>query len=118
MLTLTLRHKGLALKEFELAKERITIGRRSDNDIQLDDPTTSGIHAVITLTPDPYLDGAFAVAIADFNSTNGLFINDKRVQHAHLTPGDIVRIGHHELLLDESGDNPFDRTSVSLDDPD
>ena len=118
MLKLTLRHNGLALKEYELNKERITIGRRSDNDIQLDDPTVSGIHAVLTLRPDPYLEGAFAVAIADFNSTNGLFVNDRRVQQGRLNPGDTIRIGHHELLFDESGDNPFDRTAVSLDDYD
>ena len=62
---LTLRYKGLTLKEFQLAKERITIGRHSDTDIQLDDPTVSGVHAVLTLKPDAYLDGAFDVAIAD-----------------------------------------------------
>ena len=112
---LTLRLNGLALKEFELAKERITIGRRSDNDIQLDDPTVSGIHAVVTLKPDAYLDGAYDVAIIDFNSTNGLFVNDEKVQQKRLSAGDIIRIGQHELLLDEPGDNPFDQTAVFLD---
>lgn len=113
---LTLCHKGLALKEFELAKPRITIGRRSDNDIQLDDPTVSGIHAVMSLKPDAYLDGAFDAAIADFNSTNGLFVNGARVQQKRLTPGDIIRIGQHELLFDEAGYNHFGQTAVSLDD--
>jgi pSer/pThr/pTyr-binding forkhead associated (FHA) protein len=113
---LTLRHNGLTLKEFELAKDRITIGRRSDNDIQLDDPTVSGIHAVMILRPDAYLEGAFDVAIADFNSTNGLFVNGDRVQQKHLTAGDIIRIGQHELLFDEPSDNPFDQTAVFLND--
>lgn len=112
---LTLRYNGLTLKEFGLAKQRITIGRRSDNDIQLDDPTVSGIHAVITLTPDPYLDGAYTAAIADFNSTNGLFVNGRQVQQHHLTPGDVIRVGQHELLFDEPGDNPYDQTAVFLD---
>lgn len=113
---LTLRHNGLALKEFELTKDRVTIGRRSDNDIQLDDPTVSGIHAVMTLKPDAYLDDAFDVAIADFNSTNGLFVNGNKVQQKRLTAGDIIRIGQHELLFDEPGDNPFDQTAISLND--
>ena len=113
---LTLRYNGLTLKEFNLAKQRITIGRRSDNDIQLDDPTVSGIHAVLSLKPDEYLEGAFDVAIADFNSTNGLFVNGDKVQQKRLTAGDIIRIGQHELLFDEPGDNPFDRTAVFLDD--
>jgi pSer/pThr/pTyr-binding forkhead associated (FHA) protein len=112
---LTLRLNGLALKEYELAKERTTIGRRSDNDIQLDDPTVSGIHAVLTLKPDAYLDGAFDVAIIDFNSTNGIFVNDEKVQQKRLSAGDIIRIGQHELLLDEPTSRPFDQTAISLD---
>jgi pSer/pThr/pTyr-binding forkhead associated (FHA) protein len=113
---LTLRLNGLTLKEFELAKERTTIGRRSDNDIQLDDPTVSGIHAVLTLKPDNYLDGAFDVAIVDFNSTNGLLVNGEKVQQKRLTVGDIIRIGQHDLLFDEPNDNPFERTSIFLSD--
>ncbi len=115
MSKLTLRLNGLALKEFELVKERTTIGRRSDNDIQLDDPTVSGIHAVLTLKPDAYLDGAVDVAIIDFNSTNGLFVNGDKVGQKRLSAGDIIRIGQHELLFDEPNDNPFDQTAVSLD---
>ncbi len=113
---LTLRHNGLALKEFELAKERITIGRRSDNDIQLDDPTVSGIHAVLTLKPDEYFEGAFHVAIVDFNSTNGLLVNGEKVQQKRLSVGDIIRIGQHELLLDEPDENPFEQTAIFLND--
>jgi len=113
---LTLRYNGLTLKEFALQKGRVTIGRRSDNDIQLDDPTVSGIHAVLTLRPDEYLEGAFEVAIADFNSTNGLFVNGDKVQQRRLNAGDTIRIGQHELLFDEPGDNPFDQTAVFLDD--
>ncbi|MDH5785973.1 MAG: FHA domain-containing protein [Chromatiales bacterium] len=115
MSKLTLMLNGLALKEYELLKERVTIGRRSDNDIQLDDPTISGIHAVIVVKPDNYLDGAFEVTIADFNSTNGLFINGEKVSKKRLIAGDMIRIGSHELLFDEPGGSPFDRTAVSLD---
>jgi pSer/pThr/pTyr-binding forkhead associated (FHA) protein len=113
---LTLRLNGLPLKEYELARERITIGRRSDNDIQLDDPTVSGIHAVLTLKPDLYLDGAFDVSIVDFNSTNGLRVNGERVQRKRLAVGDIIRIGQHELLFDEPDDNPFEQTAIFLSD--
>jgi pSer/pThr/pTyr-binding forkhead associated (FHA) protein len=115
MTKLTLRHNGLTLKEYELAKERITIGRRSDNDIQLDDPTVSGIHAVLTLKPDAYFEGAFEVAIIDFNSTNGLHVNGEKVQQKRLCVGDIIRIGQHELLFDEPADNPFEQTAIFLD---
>ena len=113
---LTLRLNGLTLKEFEMVKERITIGRRSDNDIQLDDPTISGIHAVITLKPDVYFEGAFDVSIIDFNSTNGLFVNDEKLQQKRLSAGDIIRIGQHELLFDEPDDKPLEQTAIFLDD--
>lgn len=113
---LALRFNGLALREYELLKDRITVGRRSDNDIQLDDPAVSSIHAVLTLKPDPYLEGSFSVTITDFNSTNGLFVNDRKVQQHRLNMGDRIRIGQHELLFDEQGDNPFEQTAVILDD--
>ena len=113
---LTLRLNGFTLREFALSKERITIGRRSDNDIQLDDPTVSAIHAVLTLTPDRYLDGAFAVAIIDFNSTNGVRVNGEKVQQKRLAVGDIIGIGQHELLFDEPVENPFAQTAIFLDD--
>ena len=51
---LTLRFNGVTLKEYELGGSRMTIGRRSDNQIQLDDPPVSGIHAILALQPDPY----------------------------------------------------------------
>jgi pSer/pThr/pTyr-binding forkhead associated (FHA) protein len=114
MPTLTLRSNGVTLREYELSGSRLTIGRRSDNTIQLDDPTVSGIHAVLSLQPDPYMDGQFRVTLVDFNSTNGVFINGERIRQQQLRPGDTIRIGQHELLFDEPGGSPFDQTAVLL----
>lgn len=105
---------GLVLKEYELSGERVTIGRRSDSDIQLDDPTVSGLHAMLELRPDTYLEGAFVVTVVDMNSTNGLYVNDEKVAKRRLNAGDVIRIGQHELLFDEPAESPFDRTAVSL----
>jgi pSer/pThr/pTyr-binding forkhead associated (FHA) protein len=111
---LTLRTNGVTLKEYELSGERVTIGRRSDNHIRLDDPTVSGIHAVLSLQPDPYLDGQFKVTLVDFSSTNGVFVNGERISQQRLHPGDVIRVGQHELLFDEPGGTPFDQTAVLL----
>lgn len=115
---LSIRHQGLVLKEFELAKERITIGRHTDNDIQLDDDAASSTHAVLTMKPNEYLQGSYDVSIIDFNSTNGLFVNNEKVQSARLKPGDIIRIGRHELQLDVPGTTSFEQTAVLLNEDD
>lgn len=111
---LTLRYNGVTLKEFELCGSRLTIGRRSDNQIQLDDPTVSGIHAILSLQPDPYLDGQFRVTLVDFNSTNGVFVNGERTSQRQLRPGDVIRVGQHELLFDDPGPSSFEQTAVQL----
>jgi len=115
---LTLRYNGVTLREYELSGSRVTIGRRSDNHIQLDDPTVSGIHAILSLQPDPYFDGQFRVTLVDFNSTNGVFLNGERISQQPLHPGDVIRIGQHELLFDEPNAPPFEQTAVLLRDDD
>jgi len=113
---LTLSYNGATLKEFELSGSRLTIGRRSDNQIQLDDPTVSGIHAILSLQPDPYLDGQYLVTLVDFNSTNGVFVNGERASQRQLHQGDVIRIGQHELLFDDPGASSFEQTAVQLHD--
>lgn len=111
---LTLRFKGVDLREFELKDTRVTIGRRSDNHIHLDDPTVSGIHAVLTLHPDPYFDGHYQVTLEDFNSTNGVFVNGEKCSQKELRQGDVIRIGQHEMLFDDPGSEVFEQTAVFL----
>ncbi len=111
---LTLRYEGVNIREFELKGSRMTIGRRSDNQIQLDDPTVSGIHAVLTLQPDPYFDGHYQVTVEDFNSTNGVYVNGERCTQKELRQGDVVRIGQHEMLFDDPGSAMFEQTAVFL----
>lgn len=116
MAKLTLSYNGVTLKEFQLSGERVTVGRHSDSHIRLDDPTVSGIHAVFSLQPDPYLDGQFRVTLIDFNSTNGVYVNGEKIQQCKLRSGDIIRIGQHELLFDQQDSSPFERTAVLLPD--
>lgn len=113
---LTLRCNGVTLKEYELKGSRMTIGRRSDNQIQLDDPTVSGIHAILSLQPDPYFEGHYRVTLVDFNSTNGVFVNGERCSQRELHQGDVIRLGQHELLFDAPGEVAFEQTAVQLKD--
>ena len=97
------------LGEFPLDKERIVIGRKPDNDIQVDNLAVSGQHAaIITILNDSFLE--------DLDSTNGTYDNGKLIKKHALKHGDVVTIGKHELkyLNDEaSGDeSDFEKTMI------
>ena len=77
-----------------------TIGRRPDNTIIIDDGAVSGHHACV------FRDGDDLV-VEDLESTNGTFVNDKRVTRQPLRRGDVIAIGKHTLLVERvSGDAP------------
>lgn len=116
MASLKLSYKGVNLKEYELSGERITVGRHSDNGIRLDDPTVSGIHAIFSLQPDPFLEGHVRATVVDFNSTNGVFVNGEKVKQHKLNPGDVIGIGQHQLRFEQQDDLPMERTAVLLPD--
>lgn len=65
--------------------ENITIGRTTENDIQYSNPLVSRLHATLRWDKKAWL-------IRDENSTNGIYVNHKRVQGAELLPGDCVFI--------------------------
>lgn len=69
----------------------ISIGRSSENDIVVNDKTVSSKHCKII----DHQDGR--IEINDLGSTNGTFVNGKKVVSAFLDPGDEVMIGNHTL---------------------
>ena len=89
---------GLKAQRFSLHEGRHTIGRGSDNDIVVDDPSVSNGHAWIMNQHGSYL-------IMNTLSTNGTFVNDRRIHEASLKHGDHIRLGQAELvfLTRESG---------------
>jgi len=74
MSKLILSFEGTMLKTVDLNKERITIGRRPDNDIQVDNLAVSGLHATVTTVLNDSV-------IEDQNSTNGTLINGEIGKH-------------------------------------
>lgn len=87
---LVLSIQGKILGEFPLNRERTTIGRLADNDIQVDNLAVSGHHAlVLTILNDSFLE--------DLDSTNGTFVNKKPIKKYALKHGDIIGVGKHEL---------------------
>ena len=79
---------------FPLFKDRLTIGRTQQNDIQLKAQYISRRHAVITTEGD-------AARVIDWGSKNGVYVNSKRVTEHFLKNGDIVTIGIAEFRYEE-----------------
>jgi predicted component of type VI protein secretion system len=78
--------------------QRASIGRQADNTVVVDHSAVSGHHAIV------FRDGGHFV-IEDFASTNGTFVNGKRVRRHTLQDGDTVRLGKgkHTIVFDEHG---------------
>jgi hypothetical protein len=74
-----------------LRRERVTLGRRADNDVCLPNLAVSGEHAVVmTILSDSFLE--------DLGSTNGTLVNGKPIAKHFLRDGDLIDIGRHKLL--------------------
>jgi type II secretory pathway predicted ATPase ExeA len=83
--------EGRTTQELPLAVGRTIVGRTIDNDLQIDSRFVSRHHCQI-------ITGAEGSVIEDLNSTNGIFVQGKRVRRYNLNDGDIVVIGKHELM--------------------
>ena len=79
---------------FPLFKDRLTIGRTADNDIQLNEQCISRRHAVIVTENG-------STRIVDWGSKNGVYINENRVAEQMLKNGDVVMIGVTEFRYEE-----------------
>jgi len=108
---LILSTKDEIIDEYPIDKELVTIGRRTDNDICLDNLAISGYHTQISMV----LNDCF---IEDMNSTNGTFVNSKIVRKHALKDGDIIDIGNHRIkyinhLASSSANGEFEKTIIT-----
>jgi len=110
MARLVLSLDGQVLAEYNMQKERYTVGRLPDNDVRIDNPAVSGHHSlVINILNDSFLE--------DLNSTNGTYVNGKLVKKHALQHGDVITIGHHQLRFvdddkEDSEDDEFEKTMI------
>jgi hypothetical protein len=111
MARLMLSLGGQVLAEFNMTKERYTIGRLPDNDVRIDNPAVSGHHSlIINILNDSFLE--------DLSSTNGTYVNGKLIKKHALQHGDVVTVGHHQLRFvetvaeEEEQDDEFARTMI------
>jgi pSer/pThr/pTyr-binding forkhead associated (FHA) protein len=85
-----------------LGELAVTIGRRSDNDVIVDDASVSRRHTLIMQTASGFV-------VRDLNSTNGTFVNRERLGDGDrsLKSGDLVRVGGSEITLLFKQDAPM-----------
>jgi len=110
MARLILSLDNQVLAEYNMSKERYTIGRLPDNDVRIDNPAVSGHHSlIINILNDSFLE--------DLNSTNGTYVNGKLIKKHALQNGDVITIGHHQMRFSdhEAGEpeqDEFEKTMV------
>lgn len=108
---LTLMLNGSTVSEHALDKESISIGRKPENDIHVDNLAVSGKHAqIITILNDSFLE--------DLNSTNGTYVNGSLIKKHALKHGDVIAVGKHQLKYEneqasnDADEGAFEKTMV------
>jgi pSer/pThr/pTyr-binding forkhead associated (FHA) protein len=101
-----LEFQGAVLREIP-ANAEITVGRKPDNDVVIDNPMVSNYHCKII----PVGNSLF---VEDLNSTNGVFVNTKKVTQAQLQNDDVIVVGKHVLKLVDYPTQVDDGTMTAL----
>jgi hypothetical protein len=85
------RSKGKLLSEHVFGPGRIIVGRSPDNEIHIKSKFVSRHHAQLTFDET-------GCSIEDLNSTNGVYVDEKRIKKVRLRHGDSVSLGIHDLV--------------------
>jgi|GEM_PF-2105374 len=102
---------GEATRSPEFTKPEVTLGRRPSNDVVLADASASGSHARVFVTGS-------ALTIVDLDSTNGTFVNQRRLRGPHvLGDQDVVEIGDTKLRFKLTGVESTSVESVPMTPP-
>src|SRR5688572_21332448 len=95
MARLTFKKETTPAHSLELRPGVNRLGRRDDNDFQVDDPTVSSVHCEIRVNGD-------TVVVRDLGSSNGTFINGQPIREEALSLGETLALGDVELVLEPS----------------
>jgi len=95
MARLLVTTEGFGQRTLELRLGVNHVGRDPDCELCLDHPTISSRHCELALTDD-------GVYVRDCRSTNGTFVNGEPVLEAWLDPGQKLRLGEVELLVEST----------------
>jgi len=83
---------GRVGESFPVQADRLTIGRRPDSEVFLDDVTVSRDHALLVRRAGVYY-------LDDLGSLNGTYVNRKRIESEQLHDGDELQVGKYKLTF-------------------
>ncbi|MEK7744328.1 MAG: FHA domain-containing protein [Elusimicrobiota bacterium] len=89
---LLLKFNAAVIREIPIDRTALSVGRKPDNDIVIDNPAVSGHHCKIVSAGDTFY-------VEDLDSTNGTFVNEKRVMKSGLHHNDSIGIARHSLVF-------------------
>ena len=95
MARLSVKTEGLNAKLIELKLGANRIGRHPDNEFTIDHSTISSVHCEMVLKDS-------GVFLRDLESTNGTYVNGEKIREIQLAPGQIVRLGDVELIVEST----------------
>lgn len=89
---LLLKFNAAVIKEIPLDKPSLSVGRKPDNDVVIDNPAISSHHCKVVMKGDTYY-------VEDLESTNGTFVNEKRIVKSGLHDQDVIGVAKHALVF-------------------
>lgn len=93
----------VAVQKIPIDKDTVKLGRAMDNDITIDDLAVSSHHAQVIRKDKDAQHGIYVYYLEDLGSTNGSFVNERKVQSQQLRSEDIISIAFHEFkFVDEN----------------
>ncbi|OGR50017.1 MAG: hypothetical protein A2X40_09425 [Elusimicrobia bacterium GWC2_65_9] len=98
---LLLKFNAAVIKEIPFDKDSLSVGRKSDNDIVIDNPAISGHHCRIVRQGGTSF-------VEDLESTNGTFVNERRIKQSGLHHNDVIGLAKHALVFIEDAPPPED----------
>ncbi|MCP4187503.1 MAG: FHA domain-containing protein, partial [Gammaproteobacteria bacterium] len=114
MAELQLLVDDVVLKSFPLNKKSIYIGRSPENDIVIDEEAASTVHARLDMSPSKLLEGYTEYVLEDLGSTNGTFVNNKKINRQEVHNLDYIRIAFTDFKLIADKSAKLAKTTVIL----
>jgi pSer/pThr/pTyr-binding forkhead associated (FHA) protein len=105
---LLVKLQGQGSRSLKVTGDSFTIGRKPENDLPIEDHTVSGRHAKIVRVQSVYF-------LEDLKSTNGTAVNGKTIDRVQLHDADVITIGQHRLIFQDSAPSPAAAATAQTD---
>ncbi len=100
---------GVVANRFEITDSELKFGRIASNHVIIDDKAVSSEHAEILLLKGN--DGDLQYVLHDLGSTNGTYINEKKIHKQLLRHKDIIRVGWNSFTFINEDEVDLEKTT-------